>query len=155
MRITVSGKTIKIVGRLLVCHRCWDSKADWQDSQFATIYTQFLILSKLNFWNFGSSPHSKIKAPAYHGLSVNVGFLLLLTAKPGFFQGKEGFRKAEFWELETDPKEAWLYGTLLDFPEPKILKKIKACRWVRTRWGVEGGAQELAEQRLLVTEGAG
>jgi hypothetical protein len=49
MRIMVSGKTIKIAEPLPVCHHCWDMKACWQASQFATIYTRFLILSKLNF----------------------------------------------------------------------------------------------------------
>lgn len=133
MRITVSGKTIKIVERLPFCHLCWNSKADWQASQFAMIYTRFLVLSKLKFWKFGSSPHSKIKAPAYLGLPVNAGPLLLLSAKPGFLQGEEGLRKGEFWELETEPKEVWLYGALLDFPEPKRLKKTEVCSRVKDK----------------------
>lgn len=150
MHVTVSGKTIKRVEKLPF------TEAHWQASQFATIYTRLLILSKLSFWDFGSSPHLKIKH--LHVMGCQQMWISCFCFRPSqgsFRRGREGFQKAESCELEIDLKEAWLYGTRLDFPEPNTQKrKKKVCPEVKEkrRWRT-GGFRNW--QSRLVTEGAG
>lgn len=150
MRVTVSGKTIKRVEKLPV------TEARWQASQFATIYTRLLILSRLSFWDVGSSPHLEIKHLHVTGCQQMWISCFCFRPNQGSFRGgREGFQKAESCELEIDLKEAWLYGTRLDFPEPNTQKRKKkfVLRLRRREGEGQGGFRNW--QSRLVTEEAG